>query len=467
MTTAQELHQETPRWATELTGRLTGDLVTPDDAGYDRARAAWNLEAQQRPAGVVLAENAADVQETVRAARALGLGVAVQATGHGVSRPCDGGLLVNTARMTDVVVDPVARLARVGAGAVWRDVVSAAAVHGLAGLPGSSTGVGVVGYTLGGGFGWLGRRYGLAAHSVTGADVVTATGELVRASAQEHPGLFWGLLGGTGNLGIVTSLEFRLHPLTQVYAGNLYYPLERAGDVLDAFAGWIRDAPDDLTAAATFRRFPGLPAVPSALRGRSAVALRGCWSGDVATGAVLVDRARSLLGPALVDTFAPMPVSQLASVSSDPVDPLGAVQHSETLAELTPDVIDLLTDLVGPGASSPLVMLELRTLGGALAGPPAALNPMARTHGVASLNAVGATTVPGADPGRIRSFLRELEDRLRPHVTGDTYVNFLDLASATPDRVRAAYTTVDLDRLTRLKDEHDPHDLFRFNRPLT
>ena len=163
-----------------------------------------------------------------RSRRTAGLGVGVLATGHGTGTPCDGGLLINTSRMRGVRVDPAARVARVEAGAVWEDVVEAAAAHGLAGLPGSSTTVGVVGYTLGGGFGWLGRRYGLAAHSITRAEVVTADGEFVTASPDEHPDLFWGLQGGTGNLGIVTAWSSALHPVRQVYGGNLYYPLERA-----------------------------------------------------------------------------------------------------------------------------------------------------------------------------------------------------------------------------------------------
>lgn len=466
MTTHHPLDRVTsPRWD-DLRSRLRGALVAPDDREYDQARAAWNLEVDQRPAAVVLVEHVDDVRAAVRAAAGAGLGVGVQTTGHGVSRPCEGGILLNTSRLRSVTVDPAARRARVEAGAVWHDVVQAAAAHGLAGLPGSSTGVGVVGFTLGGGFGWLGRRYGLAAHSVTRAEVVTATGELVAASAEENPGLFWGLLGGTGNFGIVTALEFALHPVSEVYGGNLYYPLSRARDVLELFAQRTRDAPRELTAAATFRRFPPSPLVPAVVRGQSLVAVRGCWCGDLAEGAALVDRARHALGPALLDTFAPMPVSALASISMDPVDPLGAVQHSEMIPGLTPEVIDTVLDLAGPDAHSPLVMLELRTLGGALAGPAGALSPMAHTTAAASLNAVGVTTGPTAEPDRVRQHLREIERRLRDHVTGERYLNFLDLDAATPARVRAAYTAGDWERLVRLKARLDPGDLFRFNRAI-
>ena len=170
-------------------------------------------------------------------------GSAVMATGHGTAPPCDGGLLINTSRMTGVHIDPAARTARVEAGARWADVVPAAAAHGLAGLPGSSSQVGVVGYTMGGGFGWLGRKYGLASHSIRDAEVVTADGELVRASAHENADLFWGLAGGGGNFGIVTSLRFALHPVGDVYGGNLFYPVARAREVLEFYAAWNRTPP--------------------------------------------------------------------------------------------------------------------------------------------------------------------------------------------------------------------------------
>ena len=219
-----------PELLQHLRVRLRGTAVLPGDTGYDAARGAWNLNAIHRPAVVVLAQDADDISTAVRFARSAGLGVGVLATGHGTGLPCDDGLLINTSRMRQVRVDPVARIARVAAGAVWNDVVPAAAAHGLAGLPGSSTTVGVVGYTLGGGFGWLGRRYGLAAHTITRADVVLADGDHITASrGRSSRSLFWGLQGGTGNLGIVTALEFALHPVSEVYGGNLYYPLPGLG----------------------------------------------------------------------------------------------------------------------------------------------------------------------------------------------------------------------------------------------
>ena len=258
-------------------------------------------------------------------------------------------------------------------------------------------------------------------------------------------------------------MEFALHPVRDVYAGNLYYPLERARDVLEFFADWSRSAPPELTPAVTFRTFPPLLAVPEPLRGRSLVAVRGCHCGDLDDGKALIDQARAALGPAAVDTFTVMPAAGLAAISMDPVDPLGAMSHSELLGALTSDIIDALVDLAGPESRSPLVMLEVRQLGGALSGPATALSPMAHTTAGFSLNAIGMTPTPER-AAAVAAHLARIEQRIGALATGDTYVNFLDLEGATEKRVRAAYSTADWQRLVRLKDQYDPEHLFRFNR---
>ena len=456
-------HTTHSRLVQDLRARLRGQVHAPGDEGYDAARRAWNLRAEHRPAVVALPEDSGDVQAAVRLAGDAGLGVGVLATGHGSTRPSDGALLLNTSRLRGVKVDAATGLARVQAGAVWTDVITAAARHGLSGLPGSSPHVGVAGFTLGGGFGWLGRRHGLAAHSVRRAEVITADGLMVCASAEESSELFWGLQGGTDNFGVVTDLEFALHPVSEVYGGNLYYPLDRAHEVLTFFAEWTRRAPAELTAAATFRKFPPLPVLPTALRGGSFIALRGAYCGDPRAGERLVDEARAALGPAAMDTFARMSTAAMAGISMDPVDPLGATGHCELVRELSPELVDTLVDLAGPGASSPLVMLELRQLGGALVGPPGSLSPLAHADAAYSLNAIGITaTVEQADA--VHRHLRVLAQAMLPHATGETYLNFLDADSATPERVRAAYSPADWERLVRLKDRYDPDNVFRFNR---
>jgi FAD/FMN-containing dehydrogenase len=431
------------------------------DPGYDEGRAAWNLVARQTPAAVVMAESAPDVQAAVRLARAERRGVGVLATGHGTGAPCDGGVLINTSRMRTVHIDPAARVARVAAGARWSDVVPGAAAHGLACLPGSSSGVGVVGYTMGGGFGWLGRQHGFAAGSLRGADVVTADGELVRADPYQNPDLFWALQGGGGNFGVVTALEFGLHPVARVYAGNLFYPVERARDVLSFWADWTRTLPDAMTSAVAFRRFPPLPTVPEVFRGRLFATLRGCWCGpDLDEGERRVTDARTALGDPAIDTWQVLPASGLDVVSMDPVDPIGARQHSELLRDLTPAAVDALVEL---GSDSPLTMVELRHLGGALARPWGALSSMAHSPARFSMNAVGVTPTPEADAAA-RGYLAHLATTMRPHTTGAAYLNFLDLDGATPQRVRAAYADEDWAKLVAIKRRRDPGNVFRYNR---
>lgn len=445
---------------------VRGPVLVPGDPGYPSAIQAWNLNAVHHPAVVVLPLSTEDVQVAVRWAAGLGIGVGVQATGHGTGRPCDGGLLLNTSRLNGLDLDPDRRRVRVGAGVVWRDVVAAAAPFGLAGLPGSSTSVGVVGSTLGGGFGWLGRRYGLSAHAVRAAELVTADGRLHAVTRDREPDLFWAVPGGLSSLGVVTRLELELQPEPVVYAGNLYYGHDRLPELLHVFAGWSGALPDELTAAVTVRRFPPAPTVPDALRGRVMVALRGASCGDPRRGRALVDEVRTALGPATLDTFATMPTSRLAEVSADPVDPLPARSHHELLAELTPGAIDDLTALAGEGTGWPLVMTEVRRLGGALVGTPDTLSPMAHTEARFSLNAIGVTTGPD-QAVVVREHLGLVAGRMAAHATGDTYLNFLDLDGATPERVRAAFTPADRQRLSALKSQHDPADVFRFGRRLT
>ena len=447
-----------------LRAGLRGTAFAAGEDGYDEACRAWNLNAHQEPALVVMAEGAADVMAAVRFARELDLGVGVMATGHGMGAPADGGVLVNTSRMRGVRVDRVARTARVEAGALWTDVIPEAQAHGLAGLVGSASHVGVVGYTMGGGFGWLGRRYGLNASGVTEADVVTAEGELLRVSAEEHPDLFWGLGGGGGNFGIVTSLEFKLHPLTAVYGGNAFYPVARAREVLETYARWSADLPDEMTTAVAFMNIPPLPDIPEPLRGGSFVVVRGCYSGEnPEKGEEMFRPVREGLGDPVMDTFGVMPVAAMDAISMDPVDPIGAVQHSEMLRDLSPGTIDALVDVAGPDSGSPLIMLEVRQLGGALARTPGRLSPMGAGEAGYSMNGVGATFTPEMAEG-VKAHLARVAERTREHQTGETYLNFMELDGAGEERVRAAYPPEDWERLVALKDRLDPDNVFRFNR---
>jgi FAD/FMN-containing dehydrogenase len=254
----------------------------------------------------VVAESAADVIQAIGYARAHEMRIAPQGTGHGAAplEPLDGAMLLRTTPMRQVDIDPATHTARVEAGALWQDVVGPAAEHGLAGLAGSSPNVGVTGYILGGGLGWLARRYGLAANSVTAVELVTPGGDLVRADAGHDPDLLWAVRGG-GGIGVVTALEMQLYPVRELYAGDLFFPIQRAAEVLHAWREWTATAPDDVTSMVHILRVPPLPELPEPLRGRAFAMFEAAYLGDAGTGAELIQPLRRL-GPEM-DTFAMIP----------------------------------------------------------------------------------------------------------------------------------------------------------------
>jgi hypothetical protein len=359
---------ETPSFdLAALRGRLTGDLVLPGDPDWDVARAAWQLTVDQRPAAVVSAAHVEDVVTTVRHAAAAGLRVAPQSTGHGATAMEDLArtILLRTLRMNGVSIDPVRRRARVDAGALWQDLVPLAAEHGLAALHGSAPDVGIVGYSLGGGVGWLARQHGFACNSVLAAELVTLEGEVLRATADQHPELFWALRGGGGSFGVVTALEFALYPVAEVHAGVLFFPIERAREVLHAWRDWTEGLPDTVTSVGRLLRFPPLPDLPEPLRGRSFVVVEACLLMDEPTASTWLRPLRELEPE--TDTFATGPVTRLADLHMDPPAPVPALVDHRLLASATPATIDALVDACGPRVDSPLLSVELRHLGGALA----------------------------------------------------------------------------------------------------
>jgi hypothetical protein len=445
-----------------LRNRIEGQVFLPDETYYHAYAKAWNLNATQSPAAVVVPTSVADVVAAVRFANEQNLGIGVMATGHGVGKPCNGGLLINTSLMRNVEIDASTQRAKVEAGTLWKDVIAAACEYGLASLAGSAPHVGVVGYTMGGGFGYLGRKYGLNASSVTAAEIVTADGSVVYADEYKNADVFWGIKGGGGNFGIVTSLEFRLYPIQSVYAGAVFYPMEHGRALLDAFAEWTQAIPDEITPAFAFMNVPDIPAAPPALRGRSVIAVKGCYCGEKPeAGEQLFMPMRKLFTP-VADTFRIMPVAEMHTISNDPVDPIPIVQYGTMIRDLSSQTMDALVAVAGADSLSPMLMVELRKLGGALNGHSNEMNLMGDGQAQFSLNAIGATFTP-VMAEKVATHLRRLKNAIRPYATDEVFSNFMEV-DPSAERVRNAYTTPDWQKLMALKAKVDPTNLFRFNR---
>ena len=433
-----------------LRAAIAGQVFIPSEAGYDQARQGWNLAVDTRPAVVVAAGSAADVAQAVRYARAHRMRIAPQGTGHGAEplEPLDGAMLLRTTRMRKVRIDPATRTARTEAGATWQDVTVPAAEHGLAALGGSSPTVGVAGYTLGGGLGWLSRRYGLAANSVTAAEVVTPDGDLVRADAGNEPDLFWAIRGG-GGVGVVTALEMRLYPVGELYAGNLFFPIGRAAEVLQAWREWTATVPDEITSIAHLVRLPPLPEVPEPLRGRAFIVIEAACLADAGTGAELTGALRRL-GPER-DTFAMIPAAALGQLNMDPPQPAPSQGDGAFLAGFPAAAIDALVAAAGPDTGTPLASVEVRQLGGALTRPVPGGGAQPSIDASHLLFAAGATPTPDL-ASAVREQAQAVKHALaRWHASHDSY-NF----KQTPAPASAVLPPASHHRLQQIKAAYDP-----------
>ncbi len=446
------------RWA-ELQLRVQGAVITPDNPEYHQARQAWNLSVDQHPAVIVVAANALDVGQAVQFAISQNLNITVQSTGHGVVRPANDSMLIITSKMKNIRVDAAARTAWIEAGAKWGEVLEKTQTVGLAPLLGSSPDVGVVGYTLGGGMGWLGRKYGLAADSVRFFELVTADGRLLRASETENSDLFWGLRGGGGGLGIITGMEIKLYPVSTVYGGNLIYPVEMAKQVYARYRDWIASAPDELTSSIVLMNFPPIPDVPEPLRGQSFIMVRGCYSGPVEQGEALVNMWRNWQAP-FIDDFKAMPFSQVATISNDPVDPMPGLSTGAWLRELSDEAIDILIRHVGPGnGPSPVVFAEVRHAGGAIARTNSRANAYGNRDASLLLQMVGVTPTPEAHR-QLSQYTGQIKAQLRPYLTGGVYMNFLE-GEESQQRVADGFSPETYQRLAALKAAYDPNNRLR------
>jgi len=444
-----------------LRTQFTGDLASPGDAAYDDLRAAWNLLVDQRPALVARPRTAGDVAAVVAFARENGLRIAPQGTGHNAAArgALDDSVLVRTDLMRGVQIDPERRRARIEAGALCADVTGPASEHGLAPLSGSSPDVGMVGFTLGGGIGWLSRAFGLACNSIISIELVTANGEHVHCDHERHPELFWALRGGTGSYGVITAMEIALIAIPELYAGAMLWPWERAAEVLHAWREWTLDAPESVTTSARIVQVPPVEEIPEMLRGRQFVVIDGAVLGAEAYAAEVLAPLRAL-GPE-IDLFAPAPPAALPQIHMDPEHPVPGIGTHAMLDELPAEAIDAFVAVAGPGSGSPLLVAELRHVGGALSRVPAGAGATARLEAAYVLFGVGSPMVPElVDP--IRSCLVDLRAALAPWSSAKAYLNFAE----SPTDTSRAFGADAYAALQAVKAQYDPADLIHANHPV-
>ena len=437
---------------------VAGDVVLPSDIEWDEARSAWNLAVDQRPVAVVFPVAVEDVRAAVEFAANGGLRVAFNGGGHNAG-PIDWGedtILLKTGRMTGIEIDAQARRARVEAGVLGKPLAQAAGEHGLCYLAGTSPDAGLVGYTLGGGLSWMIRKYGLAANSVVAVELVTADGRHVRATRDDEPDLFWGVRGGGGNFGAVTALELALYPHSEIYAGCLFWPIERATEILTAWRAWVDGVPDECGSIGRMLQLADVDFLPDHLRGRSFVLVEPAFLGSESDGAALVQPLRDL-EPEL-DTVSLMPTSDLSLVNMDPDFPLPYAGDGILLGDLPHAAIDAIVETF---VGSPLLHVEVRHLGGALRSAPAGHGCVPTIDQPFLLFTFGLA----ADADMKTAVEHSVEQVLQgvaPWDSGRRYLNFVE-SRAHP---RSLYPAASYDRLRELRSRFDPGGMFVANHPI-
>ncbi|GAA4633194.1 FAD-binding oxidoreductase [Actinoallomurus vinaceus] len=437
--------------------RLTGHVYLPEADGYDGERLGFQRLNPHRPTVIVGAAGPEDVRAAVEFAAARGVRVAAQASGHGLGRTLEDGVLINTRRMSGVRVDPEARTAWVEAGATWRQVVEAAAPYGLAPLSGSFPGVGAISYTLGGGVGLMARRHGFAADHVRRFEVVTADARLREVTAESEPDLFWALRGGGGGFGVVTGMEVDLLPVATIFGGGLYFDVAEVPDVLEAWRRWTETAPEELTSGVTVLSYPDLPMLPEALRGRHVAHVQVAYLGSEEEGRELAAPLRAL-GPHLKDTLRVLPYTESGTVFDEPDRPHAYRSQNRLLRALDPAALATLPQTAGPAAPV-MCVVGLRHLGGALARLPRVPNAVGHREAAYLLNILSPV-----EPGE-EDKVRALHDDILAPFAAEALGRSLNFSYGPldEDEVRAGFAPDTYRRLTELKAAYDPDGVIQAN----
>jgi len=444
----------------EFAAGLRGTVVRPGDADYDHERSIWNGAHDRRPALIARCAGVADVIRTVDFARSEGLPLSVRGGGHSIPgfSTVDDGIVLDLSLMKGVQVDPARRRVAAQAGCTWKDVDAETQQFGLAVTGGLVSSTGIAGFTTGGGIGWLVRKHGLASDNLVGADVVTADGQFIHASADEHPDLFWGLRGGGGNFGVVTSFEYQLHEVGPiVLSGLVFYPAEEAEQVLRGYRAACAAAPDELTTLVNMTMAPPVPFLPESVHGKPVIAVGGCWSGDLDAGEAATAPFRSL-GTVIADVFAANPYAGWQQ-ALDPLYPRGVHNYfrSAFLRAADDASVRVLLDSFA-ALPSAMTQIHLHHLGGAVGRVPAEATAFALRDQEFIVNVVART--PTADGfADVVEWARGVTSALGPDAAA--YVNFTGEANTA--LVRASYPAETYRRLVELKNEYDPTNLFRLN----
>jgi hypothetical protein len=434
-----------------------GRIATSSDSDWDEARLAWNLAADQQPAAVAFVESADDVAKVVGFARDNGLKVTGQGTGHGAVPlgSLDETILIKTERMRVVQIE--GDQARVEAGALAEDVAGATSEKGMCSMPGTSPNVGVTGYTLGGGLSWLGRKHGWACNRVTAIELVTADGEARTVDAGTEPDLFWALRGGGGGFAIATALHLELLPISDAYAGTMLFPPELTADGLRAYRDWAAGAPEEVGSLVRMLNLPPIPDIPEPIRGKKWLAVTAVVIGSEEQGRDVIGPLREIGEPAM-DTFAQMPATGLTRIAMDPEPPVPGLGHHRVINELPDEAIDAFVEAAGPDSDSPLLLAELRHLGGALARPAENGGALDKLDGEFVMLGIGMLMDPAMkDP--IDAQLDKLAEAVKPWAAEGGYYNYAE----RPCDVDAILPEETCRRLSQVKRSWDPDELIRSN----
>lgn len=442
-----------------LAMRLHGEIVRPGDPDYEDARGVWNDSVDRSPAMIVRCGGAVDVSTALTFAREHDLPLSVRSGGHSFAGhgTNDGGLVLDLSRMKGMTIDAASRVARIEPGLTWAEVAREAQRYGLALTSGDMGSVGVGGLTLGGGIGWMARKYGLTIDHLRAVELVSADGQFLRASDTENAELFWGLRGGGGNFGVATAFEFNMDPAGLILGGAVFYSAAHAADVLRAYAGYAAEAPDELTTMATLMYAPPVPFIAPSLHGTPVVAIMVCYAGDVEEGQRVVAPLRQL-GTSIADVIGPMPYPAMFAMTE--AGTIRGLQHHDRsmFLERLDDAIGTIVAQTAT-ATSPMAMAQIRILGGAMSRVASDATAFAHRNKPVMFTIINSWPDP-ADSERERAWTQEFWRAMRPYASG-VYVSFLE--DEGEERIRQAYSPATYARLVALKNRYDPTNVFRLN----